>query len=96
MTVQRRMFFSFRLPVRRSALLRSAPPPSTPPPCATTSSGVSSRLSVPRSIRSSTDLLHTWTRLSHHFEMLILTQPIVCRAVVEAFADLLDHLDRLT
>jgi hypothetical protein len=52
-------------------------------------------LSVPRSIRSSTALLQAWTRLSGHFEMLILTRPELCQPVVERFHDLIHHLDRL-
>jgi hypothetical protein len=65
-------------------------------PSPTPSNGVSTGLSAPRSIRSSSVLLRKWGHLSMHFEMLILTRPDLCREAVDKFAELLKQLDTFT
>jgi hypothetical protein len=41
-------------------------------------------------------LLRTWTPLANHFEMLILTHPELCKAVIDKFQECLTKLDKLT
>jgi hypothetical protein len=57
----------------------------------------SPRLSAPRSIHCSSDLLTKWTHLSMRVERLILLQPTTAgRDLVETFANMLEQLDAVT
>ena len=72
---------SRRLPFRR-------PTPSIP--------ASSPHSSVPHSIRSSSDLLVDWDRLSMHVEWLILVHPTIGRDLIDSFATTLKQLDTIT
>ena len=56
----------------------------------------SPRSSAPHSIRSSSDLLVDWDRLSMHVEWLILVHPTTGRALIDTFATMLKQLDIIT
>ena len=62
----------------------------------TASTPATSPLSTPHSIRSSSELLAIWDRLSMHVHYVILMQPTVGQLLINRFTDVLDTIDTLT